>query len=247
MCFVASFSVNLLAWIGSGTQSDPYQIRNKAELNLLTDSVNNSAPAPAKNWSYDKYFKLMNDITIPVTTKIGITISRSFQGHFDGNSNTIILNIAASNNNYVGLFGTIDSASIRNVTVIGSVQGNYYVGGVVGYACRYSAILNCINTANVEGNYYVGGIIGEINSSTASNSMNIGIIKGNDGVGGIIGYASESFISNGINYGYVKGNSAVGGVVGYDATSHSGATNTIFNCVNTGVAEGTGGIVGAEQ
>ena len=74
---------------GSGTQNSPYEIYNLQHLEALADSVKNG-----NNWSRNKYFKVMNDITDSVRTVIGITgknyleNSKPFRGNFDGNNKT---------------------------------------------------------------------------------------------------------------------------------------------------------------
>ncbi|MCL2039533.1 MAG: hypothetical protein FWG85_03785 [Bacteroidetes bacterium] len=254
---------------GNGSEFSPFEIHTKAHLELLADSVNNSASYPTDNWSKDKYFKVMNNITEPVTTFIG-TASRPFQGNFDGQNYTITLAIDMPAEYYVGLFGYMRSATIKNVIVNGYVNASDRVGGIAGYASG-SSISNCINTGSVSGNNTVGGIAGCGYNASISNCMNIGNISGDDYVGGIAGefYTSISNCMNignisgkghvggingsspllsittyCVNYGFVKGiDSGVGGINGH-------LYDTIENCINTGIVEGedasvTGPIQGA--
>ncbi|MCL2039173.1 MAG: hypothetical protein FWG85_01945 [Bacteroidetes bacterium] len=239
-------------FLGDGTETNPYQIRNKTELEYLADSVNSSAPSPADNWSKDKYFILINDITAPVTQKIGTTISISFQGNFDGNNKTIRLDMNYPGESYVGLFGSVDRGTIKNVIIrnTSNVRGNYYVGGICGYACKYSAISNCINNGEVQGNYYVGGICGEINSGTTiSNSINNAKVKGNEGVGGISGFIFESTIANCMNVESIEGNNIVAGIGGFVYGILT--SSTIINCSNYGYIKGivgtAAGIIGYDN
>ena len=251
---------------GNGSEFSPFEIHTKAHLELLADSVNNSASYPTDNWSKDKYFKVMNNITEPVTTFIG-TASRPFQGNFDGQNYTINLAIDMQLEQSVGLFAFVSNATIENVIVNGYVSGRSEVGGIIGLG-GYGTISNCINNGSVNGDHRVGGIIGLgglsisncINNGSVSgnvyvggiagageqitNCMNIGNITGRGEVGGIIGCGDNCIITNCVNYGFVKGiDSGVGGINGH-------LYDTIENCINTGIVEGedasvTGPIQGA--
>ena len=224
---------------GNGTSASPYRISTKAHLELLADSVNRIS-----NWSRGKYFKVMNNITEPVTTVIGAS-PRYFLGNFDGQNYAITLAINRQRDDGVGLFGRLlDGATIKNVIVNGYVIGRNNVGGIVG-GSNNSSITNCINNASVSGSGFVGGIVGRsVYRSSITNCMNIGNITGNGHVGGINGCGEGATITNCVNYGFVKGiDTGVGGINGHlDAT--------IKNCINTGVVEGknasvTGPIQGA--
>src|ERR1019366_2893781 len=90
--------------------------------------------------------------------------STPFTGTLDGLSHTInglIINRPADN--YVGVFGVVGGGMpgfVRNVGLIGgSVTGNEYVGGLVGYQA-YGQISNSYTTGSVNGTHYVGGLVG---------------------------------------------------------------------------------------
>jgi len=54
-----------------------------------------------------------------------------------------------------------NSGTVQNCSVSGSVEGNYYSGGVVGYNSDEGIVENCYAAANVKDNYYAaGGIVG---------------------------------------------------------------------------------------
>ena len=167
---------------GSGTASNPYEIANGTDIAALADSVNRG-----NNWSNNKYFKLMNNITTPVTTIIGSSANgKYFLGNFNGNNYTITLNIRGSNE--VGLFGFTRNATITNLNVAGSVIGNYYVGGIAGKA-DYSEFTNCNNNASIQSDAaYGGGIAGRTSSSKFTNCNNYASIIGKETVGGIAGF-----------------------------------------------------------
>lgn len=143
-----------------GSPNNPYVIGTKDQLTRLAQIVGGtSAVNSIKNDTYvyvqaqsgdysNAYFKLANDIGgVGNITPIGVN-THPFKGNFDGNHNTIGgLNINRAGD-YVGLFGCISGATIKNLTVNGSVKGSQYVGGVVGYALN-STIENVTNNASV--------------------------------------------------------------------------------------------------
>ncbi len=142
------------------------------------------------------------------------------------------LYINQSTTNSQGLFGCISEASIKNVTVEGSVIGLTFVCGIVGYASD-SYITNCHNAVTVTSNgNYVGGIVGEgsytyvINCSNECNINASSTSTYSYGVGGIVGKAQSSKIDNCYSVGAMK-TSYVGAVVGYiPSTSYY----TAYNC-----------------
>lgn len=145
-----------------GSESNPYIIGTRDQLVTLSNIVRGVTNATNSQYTSDvykyvkgkiasyggAYFKLARSIaSIGNITPIG-TISNVFAATFDGNNNNLSgLNISVAGNN-VGLFGYISGATIKNLTVNGSVKGSQYVGGVVGYALN-STIENVTNNASV--------------------------------------------------------------------------------------------------
>lgn len=81
-------------------------------------------------------------------TAIGSYSSR-FTGTFDGDGHVISGLYINLSNQYQGLFGYIDSATIKNLGISGSVTGTSYTGGVVGNAV-YSTVSGCYYDSDVE-------------------------------------------------------------------------------------------------
>lgn len=147
-----------------GSPHNPYVIGTKEQLTRLSAIVGGtSAVNSIKNDTYvyvqaqsgdysGAYFKLADNIpSVGNITPIGSN-THSFAGNFDGNNKTISgLNISVAGNN-VGLFGYISGATIKNLTVNGSVKGSSNVGGVVGYALN-STIENVTNNASISSTY----------------------------------------------------------------------------------------------
>ena len=152
-----------------GSATNPYVIKTQQHLKNLSSIIENetglsgSMTGSQRAWitnpqaingdGYkDSYFVLANDIGgVGNITPIGVN-THPFKGNFDGNHNTIGgLNINRAGD-YVGLFGCISGATIKNLTVNGSVKGSSNVGGVVGYALN-STIENVTNNASVTSRY----------------------------------------------------------------------------------------------
>ena len=184
---------------------------------------------------------------------IGKSESLSFKGTFDGQGYEIKNLYVYSK--YAGLFGKIENAEIKNLSVSGNIYGRSeddYVGGIAAKAID-SKVINCQNKCKNVNNDYgdTGGVIGYANNCEISECSNSGNISTGDyyggykNIGGIVGYAESSHINNCHNSGELTGKTnwqgrmAVGGIVGQ-------STSTINNCYNNGNINGviTGGIVG---
>ena len=213
------------------------------------DNIRNNVDADGN--VVGKYI-LMNDIDLsaydnwePIGDK-----DNSFSGIFDGNG-YIINNLTINRTEeYIGLFGHVTNAEIKNVGLDkGNVSGYNYIGAIVGYAESGSNIKNCYATCKVTGYYkhgdYRGGLVG-INLGTISNSYATGDVTQSNGVGdlagGLVG-RNIGTIMNCFATGAVYGFSMTGGLVGEN-------TGTITQSYSTGSVTGhtmTGGLVGENR
>ena len=167
-----------------------------------------------------------------------------FSGTFDGNGHTVTLAIDQPSKDNIGLFSKISStATIKNVTVDGTVTGSRCVGGIAGTSngtitqCQNKATITA--TKNGSGNYsQAGGIVGYAENATITSCANVGNVNAapNDGrrCGGVAGYAKTSVIENCYNQGQVSScrtssRAAVGGIAGYIDSNAS-----VINCYNSG-------------
>lgn len=167
-----------------------------------------------------------------------------FSGTFDGNGHTVTLAIDQPSKDNIGLFSKISStATIKNVTVDGTVTGSRCVGGIAGTSngtitqCQNKATITA--TKNGSGNYsQAGGIVGYAENATITSCANVGNVNAapNDGrrCGGVAGYAKTSVIENCYNQGQVSScstgsSAAVGGIAGYIDSNAS-----VMNCYNSG-------------
>lgn len=180
--------------------------------------------------------KINNDLTSGEGfTPIGNN-SNQFKGTFDGNNKIInSLYINKSNNNYVGLFGYLNGATVKDLTLDNlTVNAIGYVGGLAGYKINGSVLNISVKNANIIGTgNNVGGVIGSnIGNGKVSNVFVRGDVKGINNVGLVVGYNSDdagagtsSTLNNLISQGNVEGSSYVGGLVGYVSCRYGNATN----------------------
>ncbi|MBP9988338.1 MAG: hypothetical protein KBT46_02445 [Ruminococcus sp.] len=126
---------------------------------------------------------------------------------------------------FVGFCGSLDVGGvIKNVTVAGSVEGSWWVGGVC--ADCWGTIINCCNTCEVSGKEYVGGICGFAGLCKITNCYNTANVSGKEYVGGVCGQNVGS-ITNCYNIGKVPDSGdSIGGVCGFN---NGTLTNCYFN------------------
>ena len=169
------------------------------------------------------------------------TSSTNFTGTFDGN-NYRIKNLYINNptQNYIGLFGCINGATITRVSLENAnITGKNYVGGIVGYSYGEATVSYCNVQGSISGMISIGGIVGYQYSCNNSNNYknitynyveycsNTANVIGETEVGGIVGYSDSyqynrdyySYIKNCYNTGNVSGSKYVGGLVGGSETS----------------------------
>ncbi|EJO22875.1 filamentous hemagglutinin family N-terminal domain protein, partial [Selenomonas sp. FOBRC6] len=176
---------------------------------------------------------------------IGEDYRTNFTGQFDGVGHTITrLHIRRKNVGTLGLFGYVTTARIENLSLVdGDVEGDYSVGGIVGYA-EDTVIRNVSYAGRVVGKQDVGGIVGYASGGSIQNAWNTGAVGGRDAnAGGIVGRATDAaVIQNVCNTGTVTiVQENAGGIVGGIANS------TLQHVWNTGTVTGSrnvGGIVG---
>ncbi len=136
---------------GEGTEDNPYLINNADDWKTFTNNVNKSVNNTA-------YYLLKADLYLgtevePITTVVGHQRNRQFKGTFDGGFHTIHL-IMNRTNDFAGLFGTTDNATIKNITVDGTITTDHkFAGGIVGYSNNTSnnttRLINCISRVHI--------------------------------------------------------------------------------------------------
>ena len=255
--FIISGTGRFDRFYGNGTAADPYQIHNIYDLQAMVNDpwgyysiVSNIDSIVTTGWNSGAGFKPVGDE------------ARPFAGTLDGADYYITsLHINRPDEDYIGLFGITDGATIKNVALqAGSVTGRSYVGGLVGYNIN-SVILDSFSKNSVTGlGDYVGGLVGYNLNSTISGSLvgrgiNYAIedtytssrVAGNNYVGGLAGYNSHSMIINCYARGDISGSGNIGGLVGYNEWSTiegSYAKGNINATLLGGANNYVGGLVG---
>ena len=234
---------------GSGTKDDPYQISTAAQLKRFRNIVNGTGGQTPNSGACAV---LTNDIVLndgtfaengtytpgssskaaeewtPIGKYTNDNDNAPYTGIFDGQGHSIKgLYVNSASDTCVGLFGYLEGAAARNLTVDGYVQGSGAAGGIAGYVLN-AAIENCSNYCSVFGgsNRNSGGIAGiNYNSATIIDCYNVGTIRDSDAVerrGGIAGY-NNGTVSNCYNVGTISSSDCGGEIVG----ANSG---TVENC-----------------
>ena len=239
---------------GEGTEDSPYIINNLADLKYFRNQVNSG------NTYEGKFVKLASSIDLEGVewASIGNGVrsgssytGNAFKGTFDGN-NCTIFNLAITKGETVGLFGIVDSGTVKNLildeTAINAQNGDN-VGAAIGVMVNNATADSITVYGKVSGDDGVGGVVGRmIIDGTISNCVNHAEVKAVNTAGGIVGKAyytaadKEMNISDCANKADVTGGYAAGGIVGLSAANVTG-------CNNTGnITAGTeaGGIVGEQ-
>ena len=191
------------------TVSEATEIHNATDWNTFAANVNAGTGC-------DGYYKLADDFdnTTAITTTVGTT-EHPFTGLFDGNGKTLNVNISETSTYGTAPFREIAGATIRNLTVSGSVNGTTHAAGLVGFTrSGVNHIENCVVNTNVTCN-------------TGSSRH----------IGGVVGHGIQATIniSNTVYTGTFSNNSYAGGLLGWN----DGATLNITNCLVTGGKTGS--------
>jgi len=211
------YDVDALVWNGTST-SEPagYNSSTPGEVNITTAAE--LAWLAQQSLLFENYtFKLTADIDLNNHEWTPIGSRRTFNGTFDGQGYTVS-NLKCTTSKKGGLFADIAHATVKNVTVSGSVSFNTdngvcQLGGIVAYVKDNSTITGCTNQCTIaatgsESRCDVGGIAGlvaNLNSNsninfTISNNTNTGTVSDNGQTGsyagGIIGTATATNFSS---------------------------------------------------
>lgn len=186
------------------TAPDKFEIHTVKQLMAFRDEVNSG------NSFKDMTVTLMNDIDIQSEStsswrSIGESYACPFEGTFDGGGHTVSGFRTKRRAMYQGLFGNINHAAIKNITVSGTIEGSgNYVGAIAAFN-NMSTVENCVNMCDISNN--------------------------GDTVGGIVGYNIGGTITGCVNKGNIESRSTqVGVIVGFNSKN-----GVVENCDNTGV------------
>ena len=204
---------------GTGTESDPYQIADGAQLAYLASEVNKGQP-------YDNsYFVLTADIDLANHdwTPIGNSFSDAlfggtdyhlFAGNLDGKGHTIFnISIGTENapleSDVFGLFGAtggkISNLNLDDITIYGTAKNvSGYIIGLAGALagsasgpienCHVANLSMTMNTpdSGTAAAYWIGGLVGALDGSQHIEECSAsGTIKERSGKGSIGGLIGE--------------------------------------------------------
>ncbi|MCM0681357.1 fimbrillin family protein [Bacteroides sp. B1-V-101] len=197
------------------------------------------------------------DLTGKGWTPIGTDYDNSYTGTFDGGGHTIKGLTVTTNDQFVGLFGSLGKAgTVKNVVMEGvqitNNHGSGYVGGVVGNSD--GTIENCSVSGSVSGTAYVGGVVGVQWFGSITGCSSSATVKGMGDVGGVAGQTNADATLTAC---YATGNVTIelghrdrvagGGLVGMNAGSSLLACYATGNVASTGSSTGKvyiGGFLG---
>lgn len=216
---------------GDGRADSPYQIAGAADLMAFAEMVNGGKSGICAELTAN--IDLTGEDWVPIGVK-----GASYSGTFDGKYFTVTLDITADGSyeyEYIGLFGYLENAAIRNLKTDGSIrvtadcQSYPVVGGIAACVGSYSGFTNCKNAIAItvdEGTVLngngVGGIVGMMYADTTFEQctnwgdISIGSNAYSMGVGGIAGYSDAVIqISYCYNYADIEYyDDVMGGLIG---------------------------------
>ena len=197
------------------------------------------------------------DLTGKDWTPIGTDYDNSYKGTFDGGGHTITGLTFTTNDQFVGLFGSIGYAgTVKNVMMedvqITSNRSSGFAGGVAGYSD--GTIENCSVSGSVSGTVYVGGVVGAQWEGSITGCSSSATVKGLAYVGGVAGETNSGATMAAC---YATGNVTIemhpinnilgGSLVGMNAGSSLLACYATGNVTSTGSSTGKvhiGGFLG---
>ena len=197
------------------------------------------------------------DLTGKNWTPIGTSFRNKYTGTFDGGGHTIKGLTVTTNDQFVGLFGSIGYAgTVKNVMMedvqITSNPSSGFAGGVAGFSD--GTIENCSVSGSVSGTVYVGGVVGAQWEGSITGCSSSATVKGTVEVGGVAGETNSSATLTAC---YATGNVTIeinprkniagGSLVGMNAGSSVLACYATGNVASTGSSTGKvyiGGFLG---
>ncbi len=157
------------------------------------------------------YYKLTADIDCGGTLSSIFNSSSYFSGKLDGDGHKIY-NMTFDSNNYTGLFGYMQGATVKNLVIedatYNASRSETYLGALAGYAknCTIQNVtvnrVDFSHSGQSTRNSYLGGLVGKAEDSTIENcvvnDLSLKIIRGQLRiyVGGFIGINENTKITN---------------------------------------------------
>lgn len=239
-----------LFWGGSGTSSDPYQIKTLRNLkNMYTGEANKGI-----------YYVMIDDIALSSEEAAAYVEINNFYGHLDGDNHTITGLTTPLFGDLRGWVSNLDvTANINFNGTDARIKGVDYGLGVLAHYIYNTDDANTISNVTTRGSltidgltkshaYQVGGIAGSSNGVPLSGCKNYATITIESinvgtsnfrvaGVAGVLQSSTRVSSENCENHGAITVNAvtagnevAIGGVFGYLAQENT----VVTNCDNAG-------------
>ena len=170
---------SLVPLMGQGTKTSPYIIADDKDWDQFARIINSG-------YAYiGEYVRLDANINASMIAGVhadAVANCRPFSGTFLGNNKTITAAITDNNNQGTSLFRYISGATIKNLTVAGTIASDeQYTSALVGFADGNNTIDGCTVTAtlNIKSHYGSGFLgHGKTSHTTISNCVFAGTVNG---------------------------------------------------------------------
>lgn len=162
---------------GSGTQGDPYRIRNLGEWELFSIYINTGVSPYADAGVHYKLESSLYSQDMQLPAAVG-TAQHPFRGVIDGDENHISAGLESTDPN-TGVFGCVDGAVIQNLRYSGVISGGEHSAALVGRAKGAGvSISDCtVDVFNDSSPVSFAGFVGEAKDCpvTIEDSVCIGV------------------------------------------------------------------------
>lgn len=198
-------------------QKSEFTLQTTGELRGFAQLVNEG------NDFSGRTVKLGSDIDVSSGdwTPIASTSETPFKGVFDGADHTITYQISLCEEKDMALFGYLDSAELKNLTVAGQ---------------------NSAKKTSTINKGTAGLCASATNSKIADCTNRVKIPQGGQNTAGIVGTSTNCVIENCVNKADITGGKNVAGIVANAGNKNTATAYTLIrNCTNKGTITGGGG------
>jgi hypothetical protein len=208
--------------------------------------LSNSSIITNVNVTYSKIFSPVGS-----SGAIGGLIGSSTNDQISNSSTNIEIIAVRDSGGLVGYSQTSkinNSSTTGSIFISGSGAGG--IAGVLsGVTSNRAKIINSTSAITINGNYSLGGLVGfgsrlDITDSSTFTSSSKGAVYGFSEIGGLAGTLYDSTITNSISNSKVFGKSSLGGLVGEAILEGVGAVSTITGSTASGDVNGNGSNIG---
>lgn len=202
---------------GSGSKNTPYLLYNASDFIAMAEAVTNEWARGTGSGNYNQScYKLMNNLDMDNITIA--PISGLLNARFDGNNKAISNLTVVGSGNECGLFASIESVNITNLTLNDNTVRSTCTSGELSIGAFAGIIKDCklegcivngltVSTGNTMSYVYLGGLVGHTKYSDTLTSCSVDYsqrlsMNTNSGLyyGGLIGYCEKGFTGSTRSY-----------------------------------------------